>query len=177
MAALNSVKNLLVDELKDLYSAEKQLTVALPKMQKGSSEPELSEAFSSHLAETRGQISRLEAIAEKMEIKLTGKKCKAMEELIAEGSEALEEDGDETIIDIGVTGAARRVEHYQMAGYQCAIALAEQLGMRDVVELLNQTLKEEVATDNKMRDLGKKLALRSNQTSTENKPKQMAAAK
>ena len=134
-------------------------------MQKSSSEPELSEAFGSHLAETRAQISRLEAIAEKMEIKLTGKKCKAMEGLIAEGSEALEEDGDEAIIEIGVTGAARRVEHYEIAGYQCAIALAEQLGMHDVVELLNQTLKEEVAADNKMRDLGKKIAQRSNQTS------------
>jgi ferritin-like metal-binding protein YciE len=153
MAEKTNVKDLLEDELKDLYSAEKQLTKAIPKMAKGSNDPALKEAFTSHLAETEGQIARLAEIGEMLDIKLTGKKCIGMEGVIQEGAEALEGEGDRTILDLGIIGAGTRVEHYEMAGYMTAIGLAQRMGASDVVALLKQSLAEEEAADKKLRQI------------------------
>ena len=154
MSELSTIKDLLEEEIQDLYSAEKQLTKAIPKMAKGSNNEELSAAFTAHLKETEGQIKRLEEAAELLDIKPTGKKCKGMEGVIAEGAEALEEDGDEHVLDLGIIGASSRVEHYEMAGYTTAINLAKKLGNDQVVDLLTENLEEEQAADEKLRTIG-----------------------
>jgi len=157
MSELSTIKDLLEDEIKDLYSAEKQLTKAIPKMAKGSNNEELSAAFQAHLKETEGQIQRLEQVAKLLHTTPTGKKCKGMEGVIEEGAEALEEDGDEHVLDLGIIGAGSRVEHYEMAGYTTAINLAKQLGNDEVVELLKQNLEEEQAADKKLRTIGQQI--------------------
>jgi ferritin-like metal-binding protein YciE len=154
MSELETIKDLLEEEIQDLYSAEKQLTKAIPKMAKGSNNEELSAAFEAHLKETEGQIERLEQAAELLDIKTSGKKCKGMEGVIAEGAEALEEEGDEHVLDLGIIGAGSRVEHYEMAGYTTAINLAKKLGNDEVVNLLTQNLEEEQAADEKLRTIG-----------------------
>jgi ferritin-like metal-binding protein YciE len=151
MADKNTVKDLLVDEIKDLYSAEKQLMRAIPKMAKGAKALLLREAFQAHLEETKGQIARLEQVAEILAIKPTGKKCAGMEGVIQEGAEALEEEGEDTVLDLGLIGAGSRVEHYEMAGYLTAISLAKRMGAAEVVTLLNQTLGEEQGAEKKLR--------------------------
>jgi ferritin-like metal-binding protein YciE len=158
MADKNSLKDLLSDEIKDLYSAEKQLTKAIPKMAKGASDASLKAAFTAHLKETQDQVGRLEEAAGLLEIKPTGKKCVGMEGCIKEGAEALEEEGNESVLDLGLIGAGGRVEHYEMAGYMTAISLAEMLGEAEVVALLKQSLAEEEAADKKLRQIGSGLA-------------------
>lgn len=157
MAKMNTLADLLTDELKDLYSAENQLIKAIPKMQKGSPDAELADAFASHLKETQQQVTRLEEIGEILGIKLTGKKCKGMEGLIEEGSEVLEEEGADAVLAVAITGAASRVEHYETAGYMAAISLAELTGEKDVARLLNESLEEELAADETMRQIGQRL--------------------
>lgn len=147
---MNSLLELLTDELKDLYSAENQLLKALPKMAKKAVTESLQQAFLAHLEETTGQVERLTQIADEMEIKLTGKRCKAMEGLIEEGKEILDEDGKSAVIDAALIGAAQRVEHYEIAAYGTARAMAEHLGLSKVVKLLNKTLDEESAADEKL---------------------------
>ena len=154
MADKTTVKDLLEDEIKDLYSAEKQLTKAIPKMAKGSNDPELQTAFRDHLKETEGQVARLEEVAKLLEIKPSGKKCMGMEGVIQEGAEALQEEGDETILDLGIIGAGSRVEHYEMAGYLTAISLAGRMKAAEVVTLLKQSLAEEQAAEQKLRKIG-----------------------
>lgn len=153
MADKEVLADLLEDEIKDLYSAEKQLTKAIPKMAKGSHDPTLQNAFKNHLKETEVQITRLERIAKILKIAPTGKKCVGMEGCIKEGAEALGEDGNETVLDLGIIGAGSRVEHYEMAGYLTAISLAEQIGERQIVELLKQSLAEEKAAEVKLRKI------------------------
>src|ERR1700761_2914466 len=153
MSELTTIKDLLEEEIKDLYSAEKQLTKAIPKMAKGSNDPLLKEAFTAHLEETKGHVSRLEEVAKLLEIKPTGKKCMGMEGVIKEGSEALEEEGEKTILDLGLIGAGSRVEHYEMAGYLTAISLAQRLGATEAIALLKQTLAEEEAAESKLRKI------------------------
>jgi len=114
---MDSLSELMLDELKDLYSAENQLLKVLPKMAKKASSPQLKEAFTGHLKETEGHVKRLQQIAKILKVELGGKKCQAMEGLVKEGSEVLEEDGPESVIDSALIGAARRVEHYEMAAY------------------------------------------------------------
>ena len=154
MAEKNTVMDLLADEIIDLYSAEKQLTKAIPKMAKESNDPALKEAFSAHLRETEGQVSRLEKVAEIVDLKPTGKKCVGMEGCISEGAEALGEQGEESILDLGLIGASTRVEHYEMAGYMTAISLAQRLGKNDVVALFKESLAEEQAAEQKLRSIG-----------------------
>ena len=154
MADKNTVKDLLEDEIKDLYSAEKQLTKAIPKMAKGSSDPALQTALREHLKETEGQVTRLEEVATLLDMKPGGKKCVGMEGLIQEGAEALEEEGDETILDLGIIGAGSRVEHYEMAGYLTAIDLAARMKAGNVVSLLKRSLAEEEAAEQKLRKIG-----------------------
>jgi ferritin-like metal-binding protein YciE len=157
MSELATIKDLLEDNIKDLYSAEKQLTKAIPKMAKGSNNEELSAAFQAHLKETENQIARLEQVAKLLDTTPSGKKCKGMEGLIEEGAEAMEEDGDESVLDLGIASAGSRVEHYEMAGYTTAISLATRLGNDEVVELLTQNLKEEQAADEKLRTIGQQI--------------------
>src|SRR5436190_14944811 len=116
-----TLQDRLVEELKDLYSAEKQLIKALPKLAKAATEEELAEAFRSHLVETQEQVSRLEQVFQLLEASSRGKKCEGMEGLIKEGDEAVEDEKDELICDIAMISAAQRVEHYEMAGYQAVI--------------------------------------------------------
>jgi len=153
MATKKTVKDLLEEEIKDLYSAEKQLTRAIPKMAKGANDPELKSAFTDHLRETEDQVSRLEKVAAILEMKPTGKKCIGMEGCIQEGAEALEEKGDPGVLDLGLIGAGGRVEHYEMAGYMTAISLAERIEESEVVSLLNESLAEEAAADQKLRKI------------------------
>lgn len=147
---LDSLAKALQDQLRDLYSAENQLLKALPRMAKGASSPALRKAIESHLDETRGHVERLEKAADLMEFKPGGKKCKAMEGLIAEGKEVLEEDGEGPVIDVALIAAAQRVEHYEIAAYGAARAMAERLGQTKVAKLLQETLDEEGAADVKL---------------------------
>src|ERR1700683_3322521 len=153
MGDKKTVADLLEEEIKDLYSAEKQLTKAIPKMAKGSNDSELQAAFKGHLKETEGQVKRLEQAAKLLDIKPTGKKCNGMEGVIKEGAEALAEEGDEIILDLGIIGAGSRVEHYEMAGYTTAIGLAQRMGESQVVSLLKASLAEEEAADQKLRKI------------------------
>jgi ferritin-like metal-binding protein YciE len=153
MSELSTIKDLLEEDIKDLYSAEKQLTKAIPKMAEGSNNPQLSSAFEAHLKETENQVARLEKVADILGTEPTGKKCKGMEGVIEEGREALDEDGDENVLDLGIIGVGSRVEHYEIAGYTTAVSLAKQLGQNDVVKLLNESLTEEQAADNKLRSI------------------------
>jgi ferritin-like metal-binding protein YciE len=154
MASKTTINDLLSDEIKDLYSAEKQLTKAIPRMARGSGAPALQEALKAHLGETLEQVKRLEKAAELLGIKPTGKKCAGMEGVIEEGAEALGKNGDEVILDLGIIGAGARVEHYEIAGYMTAISLAQRLGSAEVVALLKQSLAEEQAADEKLRKIG-----------------------
>ena len=154
-----SLDKLLEDELKDLYNAEGQLVKALPKMAKAASNAALKKAFSSHLRETKGQVQRLTTIGRLLGIKLTGKKCKAMEGLLEEGKEILTSDGPTAVIDAALIGAAQRVEHYEMAAYGTARAFAEHLGNPKVAKLLQQTLDEESAADEKLSAISLKSVL------------------
>ena len=153
----NPLEQLLVDELKDLYSAENQLVKALPKMAKGASSPELRRAFERHLEVTRKQVERLDQIGESLDVRLTGKKCKGMEGLIEEGHEMMSEDLDENAIDAGLIGAAQKVEHYEIAAYGTARTHASLLGYNNVAQLLQRTLDEETATDKKLSELAESL--------------------
>jgi ferritin-like metal-binding protein YciE len=153
----NPLHELLVDELKDVYSAENQIVKALPKMAKAASSPELKRAFERHLEETRRQVERLDQIGQTLEIKLTGKKCKGMEGLLEEGKEVMEEDFDENVIDAGLIGAAQKVEHYEIAAYGTARTHADVLGYTKVARLLQQTLDEEAATDKKLTQLAESI--------------------
>ncbi len=145
-----TLDKLLEDQLKDISSAENQLLKALPKMAKAASTPALKDALTAHLEETRGQVERLTRIGEHLGIRLTGKKCAAMEGLVEEGKEALEMEAPDAIQDLAIIAAAQRVEHYEMSAYGSARAIAKHLGHSEVVTLLQQTLDEESAADEKL---------------------------
>jgi len=147
---LPTLEKLFEEQLKDIYNAESQIVKALPKLAKKASSSELKGALTSHLQETKHQVERLGQIAEGLGRKLTGKKCKAMEGLIEEGAEVLEAEGPGPVIDAAIIAAAQRVEHYEIAAYGTARALAEQLGHDEFAELLQETLDEESAADEKL---------------------------
>ena len=144
---LQSLRDLYIDELKDLYSAEKQLVKALPKMAKNATNPDLKKAFTDHLEQTEEHVSRLEQIFESLEASPRGKKCVGMEGLIEEAKEMLEEDAAEDVLDAGLISKAQHVEHYEMAGYGTVRRFAQILGETEHVELLEQTLNEEKEAD------------------------------
>lgn len=144
---LDTLKSVLEEQIKDLYSAENQLLKALPRMAKAAESSALRDAFNAHLKQTEVHAERISNIAALLEMKPGGKKCKAMEGLIKEGEEALKEDGEPTMIDIALVAAAQRVEHYEISAYGTARALAEHLGESTVVQLLQRTLDEEAAAD------------------------------
>jgi len=145
---LRNLNDLLEAELKDIYSAESQLIDALPKVAKAASDPQLKKSISAHLEETKGQKRRLDQIGEILEMDLAGKTCKAMKGLLAEGNEDLQEKvADPGLRDVLIIGAAKRIEHYEMAAYESARAIAEELGEGDVAELLTESLEEEIQAD------------------------------
>jgi ferritin-like metal-binding protein YciE len=150
---LKSLHDLLVDELKDLYSAENQLLKALPKMAKAASNPELRAGFEEHLEQTRGHVKRLEQACQQLEVTPKGKKCAAMEGLIEEGKELIEEDASPSVLDAGLIAAAQKVEHYEIASYGTVCTWANLLGFDEVASLLGETLGEEKATDEKLTTL------------------------
>ena len=145
-----ALKELFIDELRDLYNAEHQLIKALPKMAKAATSEELRSGFEAHLEQTKGHAQRIEEIFQRLGEKTTGKKCKAMEGLIAEGAEAMGEDFAGEVMDAVLIGAARRVEHYEIAAYSTIIKFGELLGEDEAVNLLEHTLEEETKTDEKL---------------------------
>ena len=153
----SSLHDLYIEQLKDLHSAETQLTKALPKMAKAANNPKLKSAFTDHLAETKEQLERLNEIGEKLNKSLGGHTCAAMKGLIEEGSEWMEEDAETEVMDAGLIAAAQRVEHYEMAGYGTVHNFAELLGEDDAAELLAETLEEEKAADEKLTTLAKSI--------------------
>jgi ferritin-like metal-binding protein YciE len=152
---MRSLQDLLVEELKDLYSAENQLIKALPKMAKAASSADLKAGFEEHLEQTRGQVERLEQIAGQLGVTLKGKKCVAMEGLVEEGKELMEEDMEPALLDAALIAAAQKVEHYEIASYGTAREWAEQLGLDEAATLLQETLDEEKATDEKLTELAR----------------------
>lgn len=148
-----NLEQLLIDELKDIYSAEKQITRALPKMAKAAKSPELKEAFETHLEETKGQIERLDEIFETLGKKATGKTCHGMQGLVEEGNEMIQELDKGDVRDAALISAAQRVEHYEIAAYGTVREYAKMLGRKDAAKLLDQTLEEEKATDEKLNSI------------------------
>ncbi|MDZ4689401.1 MAG: ferritin-like domain-containing protein [Planctomycetaceae bacterium] len=150
---LNTLQDLLVEELKDLYSAESQLIKALPKMAKAASSESLREAFEHHLQETEHQLERLDQIFERLEIKPGRKKCKAMEGLLEEGKDTIAEDAAPMVHDAALIASAQRVEHYEIAGYGCAKAFALLVEDPETAALLDETLEEEAAANDKLTEI------------------------
>lgn len=155
--ALTSLDDLFLHELRDLYSAENQIIKALPKMAKNATSPQLKRAFEEHLGQTREQAERLKQIFERLDESPGRQKCKGMEGLIEEGADLMEEDIDGGVLDAGLIGAAQRVEHYEIAAYGTARAFAEQLGNSHAAKLLQRTLDEEAATNDKLTTLAESL--------------------
>lgn len=151
--ALDSLHDLYVEELRDLYNAENQLLKALPRMAKAASDESLRAAFEEHLEVTRGQVDRLDRIFKKLGEKPTGKKCAAMEGLIKEGKEMMAEDADPAVLDAALIGTAQKVEHYEIAGYGTVRTFARMLGYEEAADLLQETLDEEGETNQKLTDL------------------------
>jgi ferritin-like metal-binding protein YciE len=154
---MKSLKDLYVSELKDLYSAENQLLKAIPKMAKAATSEPLKKAFTGHLEQTKTHVERLETIFEELGASPKGKKCKAMEGLVKEGAEVIEEDASPEVKDAALIAAAQRVEHYEMAGYGCVRTYAQLLGETSAAKLLQQTLNEEGDTDKKLTGLAEKI--------------------
>lgn len=153
MAKVTTMEELFIDEIRDLYDAEKQLVKALPKMAKAATSDELRSAIENHLEETQIHVTRLEQIFDSLGQKGTGKKCAAMTGLIKEGDEIVSSTDDTAVRDAGIIAAAQKVEHYEMSGYGSARTFAQMLGHDDAVSLLEATLKEEKAADRKLNDI------------------------
>lgn len=154
---LETMKELLLDELQDLYSAETQITKALPKMAKASSASDLKHAFESHLQETEGHVQRLETIFMHLKASPKGKTCEGMKGLLKEGDERVKGGGEPEVLDAGLISAAQRVEHYEIAAYGSARTYAELLGESEIVKLLEKTLEEEKAADQKLTKVATKV--------------------
>lgn len=149
-----ALKSVLIDELRDMYSAENQLVKALPKLAKGSNNPKLKALFTAHLAETKVQVERLKKVFAQLGEKPTGQHCNGMEGVIEEGADALEKDEEGASFEVGLVGAALRTEHYEIAGYEACISMATVLAMPKIVKLLNSSLKEELAAAKKITAAG-----------------------
>jgi ferritin-like metal-binding protein YciE len=154
---LNTLKQLYIEELRDLHSAENQLLKALPKMAKGASSEELKLAFENHLDQTKVHVERLEEIFERLDETPKGKTCQAMKGLVEEGSEILEEDGEESVLDAGIIAAAQKVEHYEIASYGTVRTFAQLLGEDEAAEVLQETLDEEGDADKLLTQLAQEI--------------------
>jgi ferritin-like metal-binding protein YciE len=151
--SVSTMEELLIDELKDIYNAEKQITRALPKMAKATTSKDLRQAFESHLEETNGQIERLDKVFEILGRSARGKTCHGMQGVLEEGSEVIEDTEKSPLRDAALISAAQRVEHYEMAAYGCVREYARLLGQDQIVKLLEETLEEEKAADEKLSSL------------------------
>lgn len=169
--------DVLIDELRDMYSAENQLVKSLPKLAKGAKNDELKQGFKAHLEETKGQVLRLREVFEHLGKKPTGKHCEGMEGVIKEGQEALEEDHDDASFDSGLMGAALRTEHYEIAGYHACIGMAKTLGMKEVVALLKENLEEEVNAAKQIQAASKAIFREATQEEEEDEDSQPASKK
>jgi ferritin-like metal-binding protein YciE len=163
MSKLNTLQELFVHELKDLYSAETQLIKALPKMAKAATSPELKEGFQKHLKQTEGHAKRIETIMKKLDETPRGKTCKAMQGLIEEGSETIKEDAEPSVKDAALIAAAQKVEHYEIAGYGTVRTYAELLGHDEIADLLQETLDEEAETDETLTELAQSINVEAEQ--------------
>jgi len=163
----SSLEKLYVDELKDLFSAEKQLTRALPKMAKAASSEQLRKGFEEHLEQTQGHIERLEEIFTMLNAKAGGKKCVGMEGIIQEGAEVMAEAYEDDVMDAALISAAQRVEHYEIAAYGTVCAYADLLGESDQAALLRQTLEEERETNEKLTELSKEINVAATQDASD----------
>jgi ferritin-like metal-binding protein YciE len=172
-----NLKKLYVDELKDLFSAENQLLKALPKMAKAASSDELRTGFEEHLEQTKVHVQRLEEIFESLDESPKGKKCVGMQGLVKEGSEVMEEGFEDAVSDAGLIGAARRVEHYEIAAYSAVREFANVLGQAKHASLLEKTLAEEKQTDEKLADLAKEINSRANEEGSEEQQDSSGAGK
>lgn len=150
---VDTLRELMIEEMKDIYSAETQLLKALPKMAKAASNPELKSAFEEHLEQTETHVERLDQVFEKLGESPKGKKCKGMEGLLEEGKELMQEDIEEDVLDAGLIAAAQKVEHYEIAAYGCICTYAKLLDLSDEGEILHETLDEEKETDEKLTEL------------------------
>src|SRR2546430_1442042 len=171
------LKELYIDELKDIYNAENQLVKALPKMARAASSDELRTGFEEHLEQTKGHVQRLERIFKMLNENPKGKKCKGMEGLVEEGSEVMQEDFEDALLDAALIGAAQRVEHYEIAAYGTVRAFAEELGESEHASLLEETLEEEKETDEKLTELAKQINAGANEGSGEAEEKQKTQKK
>jgi ferritin-like metal-binding protein YciE len=163
MKTITSLEDLYVSELKDLYSAETQLVEALPKMAKAATSKKLKKGFQDHLKQTRGHVQRLKKVFTDLDASPTGKRCKAMEGLIKEGSEVANAKGDPDAKDAALIAAAQRVEHYEIAGYGCVRTYAKILGLREAAGLLQETLDEEAETDEALSQLAEEINVEADQ--------------
>ncbi|HZP07484.1 MAG TPA: ferritin-like domain-containing protein [Terracidiphilus sp.] len=154
--ALDSVEKLFIDELKDLYSAENQITKTLPKLAKSSSSPDLRKAFEHHLKETEGHVQRLDQVFEILGTSGKGKTCEGMKGVLSEGAEMMKEAPEGALRDLAMISAAQRVEHYEMAAYGTVRSYAERLGQTRIAKLLEETLEEEKAADKKLTEVSEK---------------------
>lgn len=154
---LDNLKDLYVEQLRDLYNAEQQLTEALPQMVEAASHSELRQAFESHLKETREHVQRIESIFNDLGESPSGEKCEAMEGLIEEGEELLEKDADDDVLDAGLIAAAQKVEHYEISGYGTVATYAELLDRDNDHEILTRTLSEEKEADKKLNRIAKEI--------------------
>jgi ferritin-like metal-binding protein YciE len=154
---LDTLRKLYIEELRDLYNAENQLVKALPKMAKGASSDELKQALEDHLEQTEGHVERLEEIFEGLDESPKGKTCEAMKGLVEEGSEILEEDGEDSVLDAGIIAAAQKVEHYEIASYGTVRTWAKLLGEDEAAELLQETLDEEGEADKLLNQLAQEI--------------------
>jgi ferritin-like metal-binding protein YciE len=153
MAGTETLHDAFIDELRDSYDAEKQLTKALSKLAKAASNPQLRQAFESHLQETEGHVERLEQVFETLDEKVRGKHCDGIAGIIEEGKSIMEEDFDDTTMDACLIAAGQRAEHYEMAAYGTLVAWAQAMGHTEAAKLLQQTLEEEKAADEKLSSL------------------------
>jgi len=154
---LDTLQKLYTSELRDLYNAENQLLKALPKMAKAASSEELKNAFEKHLEQTKSQVERLEQVFEELDENPKGKTCRAMKGLVEEGSEILQQDGEESVLDAGIIVAAQKVEHYEIAGYGSVRTFAHLLGQNKAAELLQTTLDEESETNELLNKLAESI--------------------
>jgi len=155
--AIDSLETMLIEELKDVYDAEKRLTKALPKMVKAAESDELREAITSHLEETKNQVTRIEQVFRLIDVKAQSKPCAGIKGIIEEGEEAIDEKADDPFGDLALIGAARRTEHYEIAAYRGLIAVAQSIGEQEVQDLLEQNLQEEEEADRKLGEIGENL--------------------
>jgi len=153
MKRITTLEEAFIHGLSDIYSAEKQLIKALPKLARASSNEELAEGFMNHLEETEGQIERIEQLVDELDIKLQRISCKAMQGLVEEGQETIQEIEKGPIRDVMLIAGAQKVEHYEIAAYGCLVEMAKKLGFDDATELLEETLEEEKATDDKLNEI------------------------